>query len=68
MKNPHFKHAREHLERVCDGYAYIPDPESIYLFIGLQADAPEGAARLAVRNWVPFVAATASREGLIPVG
>ena len=68
MKNPHFKHVREHLERVRDVCAYIPDPESIYVFIGLQADASEEAARLAVRNWVPFVAATASREVLIPVG
>ncbi|MGB1655779.1 MAG: hypothetical protein ACPHO4_00425 [Longimicrobiales bacterium] len=31
MKNPHFKHVREHLERVRDGYSFIPDPESIYL-------------------------------------
>ena len=26
------------------------------------------AARLAVRNWVPFLPATASPEGLIPMG
>lgn len=31
MKNHHFKHVQEHLERVRDGYAYIPDPESVYL-------------------------------------
>lgn len=30
MKSPHFKHVREHLERVRDGYSFIPDPESIY--------------------------------------
>lgn len=31
MKHPHFEHVREHLERVRDGYAYIPDPEQVYL-------------------------------------
>jgi hypothetical protein len=31
MKKPHFNHIREHLERVRDGYSFIPDPESIYL-------------------------------------
>ena len=31
MKQPHFLHVREHLERVRDGYSFIPDPESIYL-------------------------------------
>jgi hypothetical protein len=31
MKHPHFEHVREHLERVRDGYAYIPDPEAVYL-------------------------------------
>jgi hypothetical protein len=31
MRHPHFEHVREHLERVRDGYAYIPDPEQIYL-------------------------------------
>ena len=33
---PHFAHVQEHLERVRDGYSYIPYPESIYL--GLQED------------------------------
>ena len=31
MKHPHFQHVGEHLERVRDGYAYIPDPDQIYL-------------------------------------
>ena len=31
MKQPHFEHVKEHLERVRDGYSFIPDPESIYL-------------------------------------
>ncbi|HUP52473.1 MAG TPA: hypothetical protein VM198_08355 [Longimicrobiales bacterium] len=31
MKHPHFEHVREHLERVRDGYAFIPDPEQVYL-------------------------------------
>jgi hypothetical protein len=62
MKHPHFSHVREHLEHVRDGYSLIPNPESIY------RGKTEESARLAVRNWVPFVAGTASREGLIPVG
>lgn len=33
---PHFTHVREHLERVRDGYSFIPHPESIYL--GRQED------------------------------
>lgn len=37
-------------------------------FVGLQVDVTEESARLAVRNWVPFLSGTASREGLIPVG
>jgi hypothetical protein len=37
-------------------------------FIGLQVDVTMESARLAVRNWVPFLSGTASREGLIPVG
>jgi len=37
-------------------------------FIGLQVDVTDEAARLAVRNWIPFLSGTASREGLIPVG
>ncbi len=31
MKQPHFEHVKEHLERVRDGYSFIPDPESVYL-------------------------------------
>jgi len=31
MKHPHFDHVREHLDRVRDGYAYIPDAEQVYL-------------------------------------
>ena len=31
MNNPHFDHVREHLERVRDGYSFIPDAEAIYL-------------------------------------
>jgi hypothetical protein len=37
-------------------------------FVGLQVDISDEAARLAVRNWVPFLPATASAEGLIPMG
>ena len=31
QQQPHFAHVQEHLERVRDGYSYIPYPESIYL-------------------------------------
>jgi len=31
MKTPHYDHVQEHLERVRDGYSFIPDPESVYL-------------------------------------
>lgn len=31
MKTPHLDHVREHLDRVRDGYSFIPDPESVYL-------------------------------------
>ena len=37
-------------------------------FIGLQVAVTDEAAREAVRNWVPFVSATASAESLIPMG
>lgn len=30
-QQPHFAHVREHLERVRDGYSFIPNPEAIYL-------------------------------------
>jgi hypothetical protein len=31
-------------------------------------DVTDEAARLAVRNWVPFLPVTASAESLIPMG
>ncbi len=37
-------------------------------FVGLHVDVTDEAARLAVRNWVPFLPLTASAEGLIPIG
>lgn len=50
------------------GIIRLPTLFVAHKFIGLQADVTEEAARLAVRNWVPFLSGTASREGLIPVG
>jgi hypothetical protein len=50
------------------GVIRLPTTFIAHRFIGLQVDVTEESARLAVRNWVPFVAGTASREGLIPVG
>ncbi len=50
------------------GIIKLPTIFVAHKFIGLQADVTQEAARLAVRNWVPFLGGTASREGLIPVG
>jgi len=50
------------------GVVRMPTLIVAHRFLGLQVDVTEEAARLAVRNWVPFQSGTASREGLIPVG
>jgi hypothetical protein len=50
------------------GVIRLPTLFVAHRFIGLQVDVTEDAARLAVRNWVPFLPGVASREGLIPVG
>lgn len=50
------------------GVIRLPTIFLAHRFIGLQADVTEEAARLAVRNWIPFLSGAASREGLIPVG
>ncbi len=50
------------------GVIRLPTVFVAHKFIGLQVDVTDEAARLAVRNWVPFLSGTASREGLIPVG
>lgn len=49
------------------GAIALPTIFVAHRFIGLQADVTDEAARLAVRNWIPFLSGTASREGLIPV-
>lgn len=49
------------------GVIALPTVFVAHKFIGLQVDVTEEAARLAVRNWIPFLSGTASREGLIPV-
>ena len=49
------------------GVIRLPTLFVAHRFIGLQVDVTEEAARLAVRNWIPFLSGTASREGLIPV-
>jgi hypothetical protein len=50
------------------GVIRLPTAFVAHRFIALQVDVTEESARLAVRNWVPFLGGTASREGLIPVG
>lgn len=49
------------------GVIRLPTVFVAHRFIGLQVDVTNEAARLAARNWVPFLSGTASREGLIPV-
>ncbi len=50
------------------GVIKLPTLFVAHRFIGLQVDVSDEAARLAVRNWVPFLSGTAAREGIIPVG
>ena len=50
------------------GIIHMPTLFIAHRFISLQVDVTEEAARVAVRNWVPFQSGYASREGLIPVG
>lgn len=49
------------------GVIALPTVFVAHRFIGLQVDVTDEAARLAVRNWIPFLSGAASREGLIPV-
>lgn len=50
------------------GVINLPTLFIAHRFIGLQVDVTEEAARLAARNWVPFLSTTASKESLIPIG
>ena len=50
------------------GVIHMPTLFIAHRFIALQVDVTEEAARVAVRNWIPFQSGYASREGLIPVG
>jgi hypothetical protein len=50
------------------GVIRLPTLFVAHRFIGLQVDVTEESARLAVRNWIPFLSGAASRHGLIPVG
>lgn len=50
------------------GIIHLPTVFMAHRFIGLQVDVSDEAARLAVRNWVPFLAGVAASEGLIPMG
>jgi hypothetical protein len=51
-----------------EGVIALPTLFFAHRFVALQVDVTDEAARLAVRNWVPFLPATASPEGLIPMG
>jgi len=50
------------------GVINLPTLFIAHRFIGLQVDVTEEAARLAARNWIPFLSATASKGSLIPIG
>lgn len=51
-----------------EGVIAMPTLFVAHRFVGLQVDVTDEAARLAVRNWVPFLPGTASPEGLLPMG
>jgi len=51
-----------------EGVIAMPTIFLAHRFVGLQVDVTDEAARLAVRNWVPFLPVTASAESLIPMG
>jgi hypothetical protein len=51
-----------------EGVIALPTLFVAHRFVGLQVDVSDEAARLAVRNWIPFLPVTASPEGLIPMG
>ena len=65
---PRFLAVRAPEQLLPQGVIRLPTVFVANRFIGLKVDVTEEAARMAVRNWVPFLAGTASREGLIPVG
>lgn len=50
------------------GVIHMPTLFVAHRFIGLQVDVTEESARLAVRNWVPFLSVTGSKQSLIPIG
>lgn len=50
------------------GMIHMPTLFIAHRFIGLQVDVTDEAARLSVRNWMPFLSATASKQSLIPIG
>lgn len=50
------------------GVIHMPTLFIAHRFIGLQVDVTAEAARIAARNWMPFLSATASKESLIPIG
>ena len=50
------------------GVIHMPTLFISHRFIGLQVDVTQEAARLAARNWMPFLSTTASKESLIPIG
>ncbi len=65
---PRFLAVRAPEQLLPKGVIKLPTIFVAHRFISLQVDVTEESARLAVRNWIPFLAGTASREGMIPVG
>jgi hypothetical protein len=64
----HFLAVRSPVQILPQGVIHMPTLFIAHRFIGLQVDVTEEAARLAVRNWVPFLSATGSKQSLIPIG
>ena len=50
------------------GVIHRPTLVIAHRFIALQVDVSEEAARLAARSWIPFLASTAAKGSVIPIG
>ena len=63
-----FLAVRSPVQILPQGVIHMPTLFIAHRFIGLQVDVTEEAARLAVRNWVPFLSVTGSKQSLVPIG
>jgi hypothetical protein len=49
------------------GVVHLPTLCIAHRFVALQVDVTEETARLAARNWIPFLSSTAAKESLVPI-